>query len=408
MRAPGAFELCSHLIVKEPGPAVIETVALVVAAGRGSRIGADRPKQYLSLAGEPILRHTLRALARHPRIDAVRAVIHPDDGEAYAGSAAGMDLLAPVHGGASRQDSVRLGLESLVGEPPAKVLIHDAARPFVDAATIDRVLQALDAHPGAIPAIAVADTLKHADETGAIQATVPRAGLWRAQTPQGFRYPEILAAHRDLAQEDASDDAGLLERQGLSVAIVEGNAENEKVTTQQDLARAERWLGGGHETRVGQGFDVHRFADAPGPVTLCGVEVPHDHGLQGHSDADVGLHVVVDALLGALAEGDIGHHFPPSDPQWAGAASAQFVVRAREIAAARAARVTHVDVTLICERPKVGPYREAMAERVADLLGLPPGRVSVKATTTEGLGFAGRREGVAAQAAVTVQLPADT
>jgi 2-C-methyl-D-erythritol 4-phosphate cytidylyltransferase/2-C-methyl-D-erythritol 2,4-cyclodiphosphate synthase len=315
--------------------------------------------------------------------------------------------MAPVPGGASRQESVLAGLESLAADPPERVLIHDGARPFVDAATIDRVLAALDTHAGAIPAIPVADTLKRAQADRTIQETVPRGGLWRAQTPQGFRFEEILAAHRHAAgSAEASDDAAVMERAGHPVGLVDGNPENVKVTTQDDLTRAERWLAGAAETRVGQGFDVHRFADTPGPVVLCGVPVDHDHGLAGHSDADVGLHVVVDALLGALGEGDIGHHFPPSDPQWKGADSAQFVARALEIAQARGARVVHVDVTLICERPKVGPHRAEMAARIAELLQLAQTRVSVKATTTEGLGFTGRREGIAAQAAVTVQLPA--
>ena len=385
-----------------------QTIALVVAAGRGSRLGGDRPKQYLPLAGAPILRHTLRALAAHPDISGVRAVIHPDDADAYHAAASGLQAMAPVLGGASRQESVLLGLESLAADPPERVLIHDGARPFVDAATIDRVLAALETHAGAIPAIPVADTLKRAGADRTIQETVPRAGLWRAQTPQGFRFQEILAAHRQAAgRVEASDDAAVMERAGQAVGLVEGNPENVKVTTQDDLTRAERWLAGAAETRVGQGYDVHRFADTPGPVMLCGVPVDHDHGLAGHSDADVGLHVVVDALLGALGEGDIGHHFPPSDPQWKGADSAQFVTRALEIAASRGARLVHVDVTLICERPKVGPHRTEMAARLAELLQLPASRVSVKATTTEGLGFTGRREGIAAQAAVTVQLPAE-
>jgi 2-C-methyl-D-erythritol 4-phosphate cytidylyltransferase/2-C-methyl-D-erythritol 2,4-cyclodiphosphate synthase len=384
-----------------------QTIALVVAAGRGSRLGGDRPKQYLTLAGEPILRRTLRALSAHPRIDGVRAVIHPDDRHAYTAAAAGLDVMAPVDGGASRQESVLRGLESLADDAsPARVLIHDGARPFVDAATIDRVLAALDRQPGAIPAIPVADTLKREGDERAIAETVPRARLWRAQTPQGFSFPDILAAHRAAAgSSKASDDAAVMEEAGHRVTLVDGNPENVKVTTQEDLTRAERWLAGAAETRVGQGFDVHRFADTPGPVMLCGLPIAHDFGLAGHSDADVGLHVVVDALLGALGEGDIGHHFPPSDPQWKGADSAQFVTRALEIAQARGARLIHIDITVICERPKIGPHRAPMAKRIAELLQLPESRVSVKATTTEGLGFTGRREGIAAQAAVTIQLP---
>jgi len=381
-----------------------EVVALVVAAGRGSRFGADRPKQYMPLRGRPVLRYSLERFAAHPRVTAVRAVIHPDDEAAYATAAQGLDLLEPVHGGATRQESVRFGLESVATRPPAAVLIHDGARPFADDALIDRVLDALAGHDGAIPAVAVSDTLKRVSE-GRIVETVPRDGLWRAQTPQGFSYTAILEAHRALAGRKLSDDAALAERAGLDIAAVQGSAENIKVTTQDDMTRAARWLDAAAAVRTGQGFDVHRFAETPGPVRLCGVEVPHDRGLVGHSDADVGLHVVVDALLGALAEGDIGSHFPPSDPQWRGADSAVFVRHARALLAERGAEVVNLDVTLICERPKVGPYRAEMAARIADLLGIEPGRVGVKATTTEGLGFTGRREGIAAQAIATLRLP---
>lgn len=383
-----------------------EVVALVMAAGRGSRFGAGQPKQYLRLAGRPLLRHALARLAAHPGIGAVRAVIHPDDAAAYAEAAAGLDLLAPVHGGASRQESVRLGLESLESEPPAAVLIHDGARPFADAGVIARVLAALAAHDGAVPGIPVSDTLKRTGDDRRIAETVPRDGLWRAQTPQGFDYAAILAAHRADPDAGHSDDSVLAERAGLSLAMVDGAAENLKVTTAGDLARAERWLAGAAETRTGHGFDVHRFA-APGsgPVRLCGVTVPHERGLSGHSDADVGLHAVVDAVLGALAAGDIGTHFPPSQPAWQGADSAVFVRHARDLAAARGAVVVHVDVTLICEQPKLGPHRAAMAARVAGLLGLADGRVSVKATTSEGLGFTGRGEGIAAQALATLRVP---
>lgn len=383
-----------------------QVVALVVAAGRGSRFGADRPKQYVSLAGRAVLRHAAEALAAHPGIDAVRAVVHPEDGEAYAAATRGLDLLPPVHGGATRQDSVRLGLESLADIDPAKVLIHDGARPFVDAALIDRVLAALDDADGAIPAIAVSDTLKRA-KAGHIVETVARDGLWRAQTPQGFAFRAILDAHEKASADgDYSDDAAIAEHAGLPVAIVQGSAENMKVTTQDDLTRAERWLAGGMEIRTGQGFDVHRFAeDREGPVMLCGVSVPHDRALAGHSDADIGLHVLVDAILGALAQGDIGSHFPPSDEQWKGADSAVFVRHVRDLAAGCEARILNVDITLICERPKIGPHRAEMAARIAELLGIDAGRVSVKGTTTEGLGFTGRREGIAAQAIATIQVP---
>jgi 2-C-methyl-D-erythritol 4-phosphate cytidylyltransferase/2-C-methyl-D-erythritol 2,4-cyclodiphosphate synthase len=381
-----------------------KTAVLIVAAGRGQRFGGSLPKQYATLAGVPLLRHTLRAFAAHPAVDTVCAVIHPDDRALYDAAADGLAIAAPVVGGASRQDSVLRGLESLAATPPARVLIHDGARPFVAAAVIDRVLAALADSPGAIAALPVVDTLKQADG-GRIAGTRDRTGLWGAQTPQGFRFAEILAAHRAAAGEELTDDAAVAERAGLAVTLVEGSRENMKVTSQDDLAVAERWLRGAQEeTRVGQGFDVHAFG--PGDhVTLCGIRVPHDAGLVGHSDADVGLHALTDAILGALGAGDIGSHFPPSDPQWRGADSGKFLVHARDLVAAQGGRLLHLDVTLICERPKIGPHRDAMVARIAGLLDLPAGRVSVKATTTEKLGFTGRGEGIAAQAVATIALP---
>ncbi len=378
--------------------------ALIVAAGRGQRFGGSLPKQYATLAGVPLLRHTLQAFAAHPAISRVRAVIHPDDRDLYDAAAEGLALAEPVAGGASRQESVLRGLESLAESAPARVLIHDGARPFVSASVIDRVLAALDKAPGAIAALPVVDTLKRG-QAGHIAGTQDRTGLWGAQTPQGFRYAEILAAHRAAAGEELTDDAAVAERAGMEVALVEGSRENIKVTSQDDLRTAEHWLRGAQaETRVGQGFDVHAFG--PGDhVTLCGVRIDHDAGLVGHSDADVGLHALTDAILGALGAGDIGSHFPPSDPQWKGADSGKFIRHARDLVAARGGRILHLDVTLICERPKVGPHRAAMVARVAELLDLPGERVSVKATTTEKLGFTGRGEGIAAQAAATLALP---
>ncbi|MFQ6018553.1 MAG: bifunctional 2-C-methyl-D-erythritol 4-phosphate cytidylyltransferase/2-C-methyl-D-erythritol 2,4-cyclodiphosphate synthase [Kiloniellaceae bacterium] len=380
------------------------TVALVVAAGRGSRFGGKLPKQYAALGGRPLLRHSLESFVRHPRIDAVQAVIDPDDRALYDQAAAGLDLREPVPGGASRQDSVRRGLESLEAMAPDTVLIHDGARPFVSPAVIDRVLDGLETASGAIAALPLADSLKRG-EGGRIAGTLARDGLWRAQTPQGFRFAEILAAHRAAAGAALTDDAAVAERAGLPVALVEGSAANIKVTTSEDLARAERWLAGNlTETRVGQGFDAHRFA--PGDhVMLCGVEVPHDAGLSGHSDADVGLHAITDAILGALGAGDIGSHFPASDPEWRGADSARFLRHAGKLVAARGGRILHIDVTLICEAPKVGPRRPAMRERIAELLEIETTRVSVKATTTDGLGFTGRGEGIAAQATASLRLP---
>lgn len=379
-------------------------IALVVAAGRGTRIGAPLPKQYLPLGGEPLLRHTLRALAAHPRITGVRAVIHPEDREHYERAARGLDLLAPVPGGAQRQDSVRLGLESLAEIDPDMVAIHDGARPFVEGALIDRVLDALASAPGAIPALPVADTLKRGRD-GRITETVDRSQLWRAQTPQAFRYREILAAHRAAAGLELSDDAAVAERAGLAVSMVTGSETNLKVTAPDDLARAEGLLLARlGDVRTGQGFDVHPLGGGD-HVWLCGIKVPHERALIGHSDADVGLHAITDAILGALGAGDIGQHFPPRDPKWRGAASDQFLRHAAGLVAERGGQIAHVDVTLICERPKVSPHREAMVARIAEILGLTHDRVSVKATTTEKLGFTGREEGIAAQAVATIRLP---
>ncbi|TWA87281.1 2-C-methyl-D-erythritol 2,4-cyclodiphosphate synthase [Azospirillum brasilense] len=379
-------------------------IALIVAAGSGQRFGAEQPKQYLDLAGQPVLRRTVEAFRRHPKVSAVRVVINPAFRDFYDAAVAGLDLPEPVAGGASRQDSVRNGLEALAESAPDRVLIHDAARPLIDSDTIDAVIAALDTHPAALAAVPVTDTLKRG-EGGLVTGTVDRGGLWRAQTPQGFRFPDILAAHRAAAGLELTDDAAVAERAGLPVALVPAREENFKVTTPDDLTRAARALDSTlSDIRTGSGFDVHRFAEGD-HVTLCGVRVPHTHRLDGHSDADVGLHALTDAILGALCAGDIGSHFPPSDPQWRGADSALFLKHAAELVTARGGRIAHVDVTIICERPKVGPHREAMTARVAEILGMPVDRVSVKATTTERLGFTGRGEGIAAQAMATVRLP---
>lgn len=388
----------------------LPTLALIVAAGRGVRAGGDLPKQYQRLAGRTVLHHSARAFCDHPGIAAVRVVIHPDDRARYDEATAGLDMLTPVPGGMERQDSVRLGLESLAELRPTRVLIHDAARPLVSADVIDRTIRALDRAPGTIAAVPVADTLKRGDGRR-IAATVPREGLWRAQTPQGFHFDAILAAHRALAGERLTDDAMVAERHGLPVELVDGSEDNFKITTADDLARAEATLArraGGWDVRTATGFDVHRFG--PGDqVRLAGIAVAHDQGLIGHSDADVALHALTDALLGTIGAGDIGQHFPPSDPQWQGADSARFLQHAAGLVVQRGGAIIHVDLTIICERPKVGPHRAAMIARIADLLrpALVDGdatRVSVKATTTEGLGFTGRREGIAAQAAATVRL----
>jgi 2-C-methyl-D-erythritol 4-phosphate cytidylyltransferase/2-C-methyl-D-erythritol 2,4-cyclodiphosphate synthase len=382
----------------------MSAIALVVAAGRGNRLGDGVPKQYLDLGGRPVVAHALSAFAGHPDVSAVRAVIHPDDGEHYAAAVAGLRVLDPVPGGASRQQSVLCGLESLESDPPAAVWIHDAARPFVPASAIRETLVALADSPGAIAAVPLADTLKR-EQDGMSNGTVNREALWRAQTPQAFRYPGILAAHRAAAGLDLTDDAAVAEHAGLAVTLVPGSDDNFKITTAQDLERARRMLDGYlGDVRTGSGFDVHRFG--PGDsVTLCGVCIPHSQGLEGRSDADVGLHALTDALLATVSAGDIGVHFPPSDARWNDADSAVFLVFAAEQVRARGGVIGNLDVTLICEKPRVDPHREAMVQRVAELAAISPGRVSVKATTTEGLGFAGRGEGIAAQAIATVRLP---
>jgi len=380
-------------------------IALVVAAGRGTRLGGARPKQYLLLAGRPLLRHSLETLARHPRIAKTRIVFHPEDRALYDEAVAGLDLLPPVPGGAARQDSVRLGLESLETLAPEQVLIHDAARPFLDAALIDRVLDALGDAPGAIPALPVSDTLKRGS-AGAIAATIDRTGLYRAQTPQGFRFDAIVKAHRAAAGQELSDDAAVAEHAGLPVRLVAGSEDNLKVTQPEDFAHAERLIAAqAGEFRTGQGFDVHAFG--PGDhLWLCGLKLAHSQGLVGHSDADVGLHALTDAILGALGAGDIGMHFPPGDARWRDAPSHLFLRHAADLVRQARGSIVHVDVTVICEAPRVGPQRAAMIARIAEILGIAPTRVSVKATTTEGLGFTGRREGMAAQAVATLRLPA--
>jgi 2-C-methyl-D-erythritol 4-phosphate cytidylyltransferase/2-C-methyl-D-erythritol 2,4-cyclodiphosphate synthase len=378
-------------------------VALVVASGRGERFGGNQPKQFHPLGGQPMLRRCLERFSRHAAIDGVRTVVRPADAALYAAAAEGLDLLDPVPGGETRQESVRRGLESLARDPPERVLIHDGVRPLVSTALIDRVLAALSTHAAALPALPVVDTLKRG-EAGTVGGTVDRAGLYRAQTPQGFSYAQIMAAHRRFAGAAMTDDAALAEAAGIPVALVEGDEDNIKITEPADLARAERLLAANRRARTGLGFDVHRLAPGDGLI-LLGVRVPGPLRLVGHSDADVGLHALTDALLGALGAGDIGSHFPPSDPRWAGADSAIFLSHARDLVAAAGGRIDHVDVTVICERPKVGPHRTAMTTRVAELLVVAPGRVSIKATTTEGLGFPGRGEGIAAQAIATVSLP---
>lgn len=369
---------------------------LIVAAGKGERTGRSGPKQYELLGGLPMLRRTADAFAGWP----ARVVVGPGQDALYR-AAMGPGAPAPIIGGARRQDSVRLGLEALAADPPDFVLIHDAARPLVSRAVIARVIAALEkGAAGAVPMLAVADTLRRQD--GGQWLTVPREGLQRAQTPQGFRFAEILKAHRDHQAADATDDVAIAGLAGLAVEAVAGEEDNLKVTTEKDFALAERLLGG--ETRSAMGYDAHRFTQGD-HVWLCGVNVPHDHGLEGHSDADAGLHALTDAILGCISAGDIGQHFPPTDDRWKGAPSWKFLDYANSLVKQKGGAVLHCDVTLICERPKIGPHRDAMRARIAEILSLDIDRVSVKATTTEGMGYTGRREGLAAQAVATVRLP---
>lgn len=385
--------------------------AIIVAAGQGLRAGGGVPKQYRTVAGQPLLRHAATALLGHPGISGVTVVINPDCRHLYDAAVAGLALPQPVAGGATRQASVAAGLAALAADPPAIVLVHDAARAFVPAAVIDALLAALDDADvdGACPALPLVDSVRRG-EHGRFSGSIDRNGLWRVQTPQAFRYPAILAAHRT-APPGQTDEVGIALAAGLRVAITPGDERAFKVTEPADFAKAQAMSNAMSSattsmftSRAASGFDVHMFG--PGDhVWLCGVRVPHDAGLVGHSDADVGLHALTDALLGTIAAGDIGDHFPPSDARWRGAASDQFLAHAAQLVRARGGIIDHVDVTLICERPKVGPHRAAMQARIAAILGLGGDRVSVKATTTEGLGFTGRREGIAAQAMASVRVP---
>jgi 2-C-methyl-D-erythritol 4-phosphate cytidylyltransferase/2-C-methyl-D-erythritol 2,4-cyclodiphosphate synthase len=372
--------------------------AILVAAGSGSRFGAQTPKQYMSLLGKPVIRHAAAALAEHAEI------LQPvGDADAIEAALTGIRHLPSVPGGATRQESVRAGLEALAVHAPDIVLVHDAARPLIPPGTVPALLAALERAPGAIPAAPVADTLKRVAD-GVITATVPRVGLFRAQTPQAFRFTTLLAAHRTETGEPATDDASLLEAMGEQVVIVPGSEDNIKLTYAEDLPRLERAMTAYLVPRVGTGFDVH-VLEAGRKLVLCGVAVPHDKGLAGHSDADVGIHALCDAIYGALAEGDIGRHFPPSEANWKDADSARFLAHAAERIAARRGLLANADVTLICERPKIAPHAAAMVARLAAILAVDPSRISVKATTTEKLGFTGRGEGIAAQAVATVLLP---
>jgi len=383
--------------------------AVIVAAGRGERAGGGIPKQYRDIAGEPMIRPTLRAFLNHPSVGVVQPVIGGGDEEAFRAATAGLaKLLAPVAGGATRQASVRAGLDALAARAPALVLIHDAARPFLSPGLIGRAIAAGTATGAAVPGIVVADTVKRIDADSIVTETLDRTRLRIIQTPQAFGFDLILKAHRRAAAaglESFTDDAALAEWAGQRVSVFEGESGNVKVTTNEDFARAElAHLAALGDVRTGNGFDVHAFADGD-HVMLGGVRIPHSHGVTGHSDADVALHALVDAILGALADGDIGSHFPPSDPQWKGASSDRFLAFACERVRARKGLIANLDVTVVCEAPRVSPHRDAMRTRIAEIAGIAADRVAIKATTSEKMGFTGRSEGIVAMATATIRLP---
>lgn len=378
---------------------------IVVAAGTGTRVGGE-PKQYRMLAGRPVLARTIEAFASHPGIDWILPVIHREHAERYA--SLGLDsskLLPPVTGSAARQGSVLAGLEALTAVAPELVLIQDAARPFTDAVTISGVIGALADHKAALPVVPVTDTIKRSADGRTIAATEDRRALHAAQTPQGFDFVSILAAHRAAEGKDFTDDAAIAEVAGLTVAMTPGSPGNIKLTHAEDFERAELLLGGGGmETRIGSGFDVHPF-ESGDAVWLGGVRIPHIARLKGHSDADAALHALCDAIYGAIGEGDIGTHFPPSDPKWKGAASSEFLKHAVSLAANRGGRIVNLDLTIVCEAPRIGPHVRAMKEVIGEICGISPTRIAVKATTSEQLGFTGRGEGLMAMATATIELP---
>lgn len=392
-------------------PAKLRVAALIVAAGRGSRVGGAVPKQYRLLGGQSVLARTLALFEQHPAIDSIVTVIGAGDEDLFAACSAGISKQAgSVPGGSTRQASCLAGLKALIGDRPDIVLLHDAARPFASPALIDRAIEAARAHGAAVPGLAVTDTIKQIDMDGRVKATPERSLLRAVQTPQAFGFDLILSSHLAAAEagiETLTDDGAVAEWAGHPLHIFEGEATNMKLTTESDFQRAEQAandLAALGDVRTGTGFDVHAF-DEGDHVWLNGVKIPHERALKGHSDADVGLHALTDAILGAIGDGDIGSHFPPSDPQWKGASSDRFLAHAVGLVRARGGAIAHLDVTLLCEAPKVGPHRDAMRARIAEIAGIAVDRVGVKATTTEGLGFTGRREGIAAMASATVRLP---
>ena len=381
-----------------------DCVALIVSAGRGQRFGGEIPKQYLNLAGQSSLSRSINALRSHPRIGQIRVVIHPEDIELYRKSTEGLALLEPIFGGDERQDSVRLGLESFQEIKPKNVLIHDAARPFIDLNIINLLFKALDdGELAVVPGVLITDTLKKT-KNNIITDTVDRTNLWRSQTPQGFNYNMILTAHQNAVSKPVTDDASIIEETGAKVVMIEGSDDNFKITVVDDLARGERLLllnEARKLTHVGIGYDVHRFKNGTS-LKLCGIKIPYSKSLEGHSDADVAMHAITDALLGAIGAGDIGLFFPPTDPQWKDVSSDVFLCQAGKEILDRRGSIINIDLTIICETPKISPYRYQMRNNIAKILNLSHDQVNVKATTTEGLGFIGRSEGIAAEAVASV------
>ena len=385
--------------------------AVIVAGGVGLRAGGDLPKQYQKIGGKPVIWWTIQAFLNHPKISHVQVVIGDGHLQLFQNATRGLAIAEPVNGGASRQDSCRIGIAACTSQSPSKILIHDAARPFVSADVISAVIARLDHSKAVIPGIAMADTMKFAPN-GVIERTIDRAGLWSVQTPQGFHFEEILHAHNHavkLGLTNLTDDAAVAEASGIPIHIIPGSVENRKLTSSEDIMIADRQLNAKDyadrpDIRVGQGIDFHEF-EAGDHVTLCGVNIPHGHKLKGHSDADAAMHALTDAILGAIGEGDIGVHFPPNDPQWKGAASSIFLTKAVSLLAAKNGVIANVDITILAEAPKVSPHIQAMKILLAPLLQISQDRIAIKATTTEKLGAIGRREGLAAFATATVRLP---
>jgi len=386
-------------------------IVLLMAAGMGERMQADLPKPYLHLGDHTLLRHAAKPFLEHPGIDGVRVVIRREHHALYKKAVEGLTLFPCVIGGDRRQDSVRLGLESIAHRAPKTVLIHDVARPLTNTVLITRVLDGLKKSEAVIPAICITDTLKRV-KNNTVNETINRENMFAVQTPQGFHFAKLLEAHRALAKDNFTDDAALMEKAGVKVIVVDGDYDNIKITTGKDMERMTALLALDTETRVGHGYDVHALKphDADTPVgqhqiKICGVKIPFTHYLEGYSDADVGLHALVDALLGAMGEGDIGMHFPADDRKWQGAESERFLLHTYELLKNRGGDVVHLDVTIVCERPRISQHREVMRQHIAQMLKITPDRISIKATTTEKLGFEGRGEGISAQAVATVRLP---